>query len=175
MDAPCPSARFFVPMKKVSLPSFVLLVLASWTVADHTESAPEPDNAAKRRAAVYQAETRSVLTDRRWMITLDQPGKLVADHYLGAVGAGQVLMTLVDRNPLGVAHLIVTFEPKTVTNTSCTARVVSYMYSGYTKSGGDKLIGPYPLNNPPVLDDVNHVVTDAWKRLAAAHPEYGAK
>ena len=170
------SARFLCrDMAKDRLRNLVLAALACWMVVHHANGAPDPDPVAKARAAAYQLEARTVLTDRRWMITLDRPGKLVADHYLGAVGVGTVYTTLVDRNPLGVAHLTVTFEPKTATNTSCSANVVGYDYDGRTKSGGDKLKGPFPLGNPPVLDEINRTLTVARKRLVAAHPEYSAK
>ncbi len=142
----------------------VLLALAG---AHLVAAAPPPGKEAKARAVLYQTETSFVLQAEHWRITTNAVGRLVATHPLGPRQPGY--------DPIGYASLVVTFQPKSGTDTECGINYVGYLYG--KNNGGEfnkSFTGPFPLNNPDAVKEINDLLATARKRMLATHPEYGA-
>ena len=71
--------------------------------------------------------------------------------------------------------LLITFQPKSQTDTECGVNKVIYLYGNRTGSQFHKtFLGPFPQTNPVALRDVNDLLAHARKRMLAKHPEYAA-
>lgn len=164
-------------MKTRILPLLPLLILMMVCPDGRMKAAPPADDAAKARAEIFQKEARAVFVRRGWLISMDKPGKLVAEHHIGfPMGAGTVMEELLDTNITGVAQAIITFQPKTATSTSCVAKLKRHNYVENDKSPGHYFTtGPYDLDAPHILAVVNDNLEKARRRMFAAHPEYAAK
>ena len=146
-------------------------VILSWFVVlvvfTSREAAAAPDASAKGRAAAYQKAARAVLAREHWRITVDQPGRLVAQHLIFLpYPAGEVG---------GYNQLTITFRPKSITDTECGLDLVGFLYG--RKSSGDvqkSFSKPVHLTSPEATDDIQRLLGQARKHLAAEHPEYFA-
>ena len=153
------------------------LVLAA-SLAVSGQAAEEAS--ARTRAYVYQHEARTVLESRNWHVSRDQTGELVADHWLGLMGAGggsQMLGLTASPMPSNgpfkaLAWLTLTFTPVSVTRTKCTANIVAYTYWRTLSDEGKKRIKPKPFNNPDSTKEIQDIMLKAEARLTAQHPEY---
>ncbi len=128
---------------------------------------PGPGPEAKARAALYQTETSSALVHGHWQVTTNQAGRLVATHLLPPDAPGNA--------PAGYMSLVITFVPKSRTDTECGINKVIYLYGNRTGSQFHKtFLGPFPQTNPIALRDVNDLLASARKHMLATHPEYAA-
>ena len=141
------------------------LLLAEVVCAHSAAAETAPGKEAKERAALYQQEACIGLAEEHWRVTTNKIGRIVASHLLGPNQPGY--------DPLRYSTLIVTLQPKSVTDTECRINVLASIY-GYQKGEVFRktLSKPRPFNNPEAIRDINTLLARARKRLLAAHPEY---
>ena len=154
-----------------------LLVLAMAGAGTDAGAAPAVDDGAKGRAAAYQSEVRTQFAKGGWQIVREQPGRLVADHYLGfPVGAGTVMEDLLDTNVSGVARVVITFQAETTTTTTCEVKAKRYNYIPTKKGDGRYTLSkPRDLKAQNILEELAGMIGKARHRLLVAHPEYGTE
>ncbi len=144
-----------------------LVVLASVVSTRLVAAEPKSDEPAKARAALYQTEVSVELTWQHWHVTTNNPGRLVATHLLPPEARGN--------DPLGYVSLVVTFKPRSKTDTECGINKVLYLYGSQTGNQFHKTFqGPYVQTDPAALRDVNDLLGKARRRMFKAHPEYAA-
>lgn len=154
-----------------------LLALAIVGVRLNAEAIPAVDDRAKGRATAYQSEVRAQFSRGGWQIVREQPGRLVADHYLGfPEGAGTVMEAILNSNVSGVARVVITFEPETATTTACQVKAKRYDYvPSKSADGRYTLSKPHDIEAQNILEELAGMIGKARARLLATHPEYGAK
>ena len=164
-------------MKTRLLRPWWVLVVALLPGVRPMQAAPPLEEGAKARAVAFQGAVRTALQTHGWRVTRDQPGRLIADHYLGFSSAGESqLESLHGADVSGVARVKLTFQPINQVDTNCTAKLERYIY-GPTKDrdGYYLLYGPAPLKEPGILKEIDQTLTKAHARMVAAHPEFTEK
>lgn len=137
----------------------------------------EPDPATMR-ATAYQAEASAVLLKHHWKIVSDRPGRLVADQaYKQAVNFfGPQVFTIRS------ARLTLEFAPETTKHTKCKAIIVGY--GQQRKMHEDKLgfktytsevAGPFPLDTPDNVKEIQTIMAEAEKRLGDKQSEFAGR
>ena len=131
-----------------------------------------PNEEAKKRLVLYQAETRAVLTHNHWRVAKDQPGRLVATCPLGPQGAS--FGNSMPDTPMMV-YLTITFQPRTMDHTDCAASIVAYIYNKSPTDIQRHWSEPIPFNNAESKKQIQEMMAEAEEHLAKNHPEYARK
>ena len=150
----------------ISTKRWWLLFLFAGAVCAHAAAAEKAlGKAAKERATLYQQEVCTGLAEKHWHVTTNKVGRIVASHLLGPNQPGY--------DPLGYITLIVTFQPKSATDTECGINLLASIY-GYAKGEAfhKTFSKPRPYNNPEAVEDIDTLLAKARQRLLTAHPEY---
>ena len=154
-------------------------LLAGWCW--QTASAAGLDPKAKTRAQLYQDITREILLERKWTISTNQAGKLVANSLVPPRGArSQTLISV----PM-FARLTIVFTPESAKRTKCAANIVGYMDGRnippaiLRQATGDPnvkqgVIGPLALNDDEYTKEIENIMERAETRLIKKHAELGA-
>ncbi len=131
-----------------------------------------PGAEAKKRAVLYQAETRGALIRSGWRVAVDQPGRLVATHPAGLQGAN--FGNSLPNNP-ALAYLTIKFEARTVDYTDCAASIVGYVGMQDIYEHQFRWTNAMPFDTPESRKRIQGIMADAEGRLVKNHPEYAGR
>ena len=175
-------------MSTRGFPCLLLLALLLASANRSVGENPPKDAKAEARAAIYQAETRTVYSGRGWRIARDKPSVLILEHNIGVAGVpGRNVADFLDTGmTTGVAQVIFTFKPESAVDTSCAVDARIYLRSKegmhiVTESElnpltkDTPLYGPYPMKSEEMLQTIKDLLGKARARLIKDHPEFAAK
>ena len=102
-----------------------------------------------------------------WRVITDTPGRLVGTQTSPMNGPGG--------DTTAAMSLIVTFQPKSKTDTECGINKLMTLYLHPTDSPFQKtFMGPFPQTDARSVGEINGILARARSRMLKAHPEYGA-
>ena len=140
------------------------LLLVVWQLLCGLAGAAEEPASARQRAYLYQKEFSSVVAVRGWRVSTNQMGKLVAHRLVAPAGMAN---TGFPGALQAYAWLTVVFRPKSIGRTDCTA-----ILQLYSRLGGGKFQGPYPLDNRGLDGIVRDMLNEAERKVGKKYPEY---